>query len=232
MKKAIYSSIAALLIVSPIASANWAVNVGPIHVAPSESSGHLDVIESVAGLPTNSTALAVNNNNQLGLTVDYKFTPNWALQVVAATPFSHDIAVAGSAIDGLAVGNTKHLPPTLLAQYHFTQFGDRWQPFIGVGVNYTTFFDTKVDPQLTGALTDLAVITAANEVELSLSDSWGLALQAGVNVQLTPTLGLHAMLSRIDIATTGRVNVDGATIQQVAVDIDPVVAMVGLRWLF
>src|SRR5690554_5187 len=108
MKKPIYTSIAALLFISPIASANWAVNLGPIHVAPSESSGNLDVIESVAGLPSDSTALAVNNNTQLGLTIDYKFTPSWALQVIAATPFSHDISVAGSVIDGLAVGNTKH----------------------------------------------------------------------------------------------------------------------------
>ena len=232
MKKARCSSIAALLFVSPIASANWAVNLGPIHVAPSESSGHLDVIEGVAGLPSRSTALAVNDNIQLGLTVDYKLTPNWALQLIAATPFSHAIAVTGSAIDGLAVGNTKHLPPTLLAQYHVTQFGERWQPFIGFGVNYTTFFDTKVDPQLTDTLMDLAVITEANELDLRLSDSWGLALQAGVNVQLTPTLGVHAMVSRIDIATTGRVTVDGTTIQAVDVDIDPLVAMLGLRWQF
>lgn len=232
MRKVAYSSVAALLFVSPLASANWGINVGPIYVAPSESSSNLDVIESVAGLPTGSTELAVNDNMQLGLTIDYKFTPNWALQVIAATPFSHDIRVSGSAIDGLSVGKTKHLPPTLVAQYHFTQFSSKWQPFVGVGLNYTTFFDSQVDPELVGALTSLDVITAANDVDLSLSDSWGLALQAGINVQLTPQLGVHAMVSRIDIGTTGRVKVDGATIQQVDVDIDPVVAMVGLRWQF
>lgn len=232
MKKIVYTSAAALMFISPLASANWGLNVGPIYVAPSESSTSLNVIEEVAGLTPGSTALAVNDNMQLGLTLDYKFTPNWAVQVIAATPFSHDIRVEGSAIDGLAVGNTKHLPPTVVAQYHFTQFASNWQPFIGLGLNYTTFFDESIDAQLSGALGDLGVTTDANEVGLSLSDSWGLALQAGVNVQLTPQLGIHAMVSRMDISTTGRVKVDGTTVQEVDVDIDPVVAMVGVRWQF
>lgn len=232
MKMLTAAGSAAFLILSTSAQANWAVNVGPVYVAPDSGSSNLNVIEQVADLSPGSTALTVDDNVQLGITIDYKFNPNWALQVIAATPFSHDIEVQGSAIDGLAVGNTKHLPPTLLGQYHFTQFGERWQPFIGVGLNYTTFFDESIDPQLRGALTSLGVTTDADAVSLTLSDSWGLALQAGVNVQLTPQLGLHAMISRMDIATTGRVRVNGDTVQSVDVDIDPVVTMIGLRWQF
>lgn len=232
MKMLTAATSAALLMLSTSAQANWAVNIGPVYVAPDSSSSSLNVIEQVAELEPGSTALRVNDDVQLGITIDYKFNPNWAVQLIAATPFSHDIRVQGSAIDGLAVGNTKHLPPTLLGQYHFTQFGDRWQPFIGVGVNYTTFFDESIDPQLSGALNSLGVTTDADAVSLTLSDSWGLALQAGVNVQLTPQLGIHAMVSRMDISTTGRVRVNGETVQSVSVDIDPVVTMFGLRWQF
>lgn len=210
----------------------WGVNIGPIHVAPQESSSNLNVIEQVASLPAGSTELAVNGNTQLGITIDYKFTPNWAVQLIAATPFSHDINVSGSAIDGLAVGKTKHLPPTLLAQYHFTNWSERVQPFVGVGLNYTVFFDESVDGQLTDALDGLGVTGASDSVSLSLSNSWGLALQAGVNVQITDSLGIHAMVSKIDIGTTGHVRVNGDTIQSVNVDIDPVVAMIGVRWTF
>lgn len=232
MKKLILAGSASLLMVAGTAQANWGLNVGPIYVAPNDSSSSLGVIEQVADLTPGSTTLTVNDDVQLGLTLDYKFTPNWAVQLIAATPFSHQIRVQGSAIDGLAVGNTKHLPPTLLGQYHFTQFGERWQPFIGLGLNYTTFFDESIDPALSDALNSLGVTGTDDSVSLSLSDSWGLAMQAGVNVQLTPQFGIHAMISRMDISTTGRVRVNGDTVQSVNVDIDPVVTMVGVRWQF
>ena len=174
--------------------------------------------------------MGVNTNTQLGLTVDYKVTPNWSVQLIAATPFSHDIKVKGSAIDGLKVGKTKHLPPTLLAQYHFMPTNQTFDPFVGVGLNYTVFFDEQVDAQLEGALDALSVTGANDVVGLKLKSSFGLALQAGVNVKLTDSLGLHLMLSKMDIDTTGRVQVNGNTIQTVDVNIDPYVAMLGLRW--
>ncbi|WP_166839011.1 OmpW/AlkL family protein [Rheinheimera pleomorphica] len=222
-------TIAALLASAP-AAAEFAINIGAITVAPDDSSSNLNVVEQVAGLPAGSTSVGVNTNTQLGLTFDYKYTPNWSVQLIAATPFSHDIKVKGSAIDGLKVGKTKHLPPTLLAQYHFMPENQTFDPFVGVGLNYTVFFDEQVDAQLEGALDALSVTGANDVVGLKLKSSFGLALQAGVNVKLTDTLGLHLMLSKMDIDTTGRVQVNGNTIQTVDVNIDPYVAMIGLRW--
>ena len=143
-------TLAALLAAAP-ASAEFGINVGAITVAPNDSSSNLNVVEQVAGLPAGSTAVGVSSNTQLGLTLDYKFTPNWSVQLIAATPFSHDINVKGSAIDGLKVGSTKHLPPTLLAQYHFMPQHQTFDPFIGVGLNYTVFFDEQIDGELEGA---------------------------------------------------------------------------------
>jgi outer membrane protein len=218
------------LLASASAAAEFGINIGAISVAPDDSSSSLNVVEQVAGLPAGSTSVAVNSNTQLGLTFDYKFTPNWSVQLIAATPFSHDIKVKGSAIDGLKVGKTKHLPPTLLAQYHFMPENQTFDPFVGLGLNYTIFFNEKVDTQLEGALDALNVTGNNDVVGLKLKSSFGLALQAGVNVKLTDSLGLHLMLSKMDIDTSGRVQVNGNTIQQVDVNIDPYVAMVGLRW--
>lgn len=222
-------SFASLLAATP-ALAEFGINVGAISVIPDDSSSNLNVIEQVAGLASGSTAVGVNTNTQLGLTFDYKFMPNWSVQLIAATPFSHDIKVKGSAIDGLKVGKTKHLPPTLLAQYHFMPEHNTFDPFVGVGLNYTVFFDEQVDGQLEGALDALAVTGADDNVGLKLKSSFGLALQAGVNVKLSDNLGLNVMLSKMDIDTTGRVQVNGSTIQSVKVNIDPYVAMLGLRW--
>lgn len=211
------------------AMADFSINVGAISVMPDESSSNLNVIEAVAGLPSGSTGVAVNNNTQLGLTFDYKLTENFGLQLIAATPFSHNLKVKGSAIDGLNIGKTKHLPPTLMAQYHFTQHA-KFQPFIGLGLNYTTFFDEQVNGDLEGALIALNVTTASDEVSLNLSESWGLAVQAGFNYALNERTGIHFMVSKMAIDTTGNVKVNGATVQSVNVDIDPLVAMLGFRW--
>lgn len=212
------------------AFANLSVNVGAITVAPNDSSSTLNVVETVAGLPAGSTQVAVNNNTQLGLTIDYKFNNNWTAELIAATPFSHDVNVKGSAIDGLDVGSTKHLPPTLVAQYHFDMGNSKFDPFVGVGLNYTKFFDASASDTLKTTLRALNVTTASDDVDLELDDSVGLALQAGVNYKINENWGAHFAVSKIDIDTEANVTVNGNSIQKVDVQIDPMVVMVGVRF--
>ncbi len=212
------------------AFANISVNVGAITVAPNDSSSTLNVVESVAGLPAGSTQVSVNNNTQLGLTIDYKINNNWTAELIAATPFSHDVKVKGSAIDGLDVGSTKHLPPTLVAQYHFDMGNSNIDPFVGVGLNYTKFFSASASNTLKTTLQALDVTTANDKVDLDLDDSFGLALQAGVNYKINDNWGAHFAVSKIDIDTEANVTVNGASIQKVDVQIDPMVVMVGVRF--
>ncbi|MDR7120340.1 OmpW family outer membrane protein [Rheinheimera soli] len=232
--KTSYKTIASLVLAVSAAPAlaNWSVNVGAITVAPQDSSSHLNVVETVAGLPANSTELSVNNNTQLGITIDYQLNKNWTIELIAATPFSHDIQVKGSAINGLPIGSTKHLPPTLLAQYHFDLGNSRFDPFIGLGLNYTTFFQEEVSGELVSTLQALNVTDANDKVQLKLKDSVGLAMQAGVNIKLADSWSAHLMLSKMDIETEGRVQVNGTTIQSVDVTIDPYVWMIGARYSF
>lgn len=232
--KTSYKTIASLVLAVSAAPAlaNWSVNVGAITVAPQDSSSHLNVVETVAGLPANSTELSVNNNTQLGITIDYQLNKNWTIELIAATPFSHDIQVKGSAIDGLPIGSSKHLPPTLLAQYHFDLGDSRFDPFIGLGLNYTKFFQEEVSGELVSTLQALNVTDANDKVELKLKDSVGLAMQAGVNIKLADSWSAHLMLSKMDIETEGQVQVNGTTIQSVDVTIDPYVWMIGARYSF
>lgn len=219
--------------VSATQAGSWSVNAGLIGVSPKESSSYLNVVEAVAGLPANSAGVTVNSNTQLGLILDYQYSKDWSFSVVAATPFSHDIKVSGSAIDGLAIGNTKHLPPTLFANYHLPELAGFIQPFIGAGLNYTVFFSEEVDPQLRQALTQLNVITSTNQdLSLKLDNSFGLAYRAGANLKLSDAWGAQLMISQMDIDTTGQVRLDGTTIQSVDVAIDPLVWMAGVRYSF
>ncbi|EKE84701.1 OmpW/AlkL family protein [Idiomarina xiamenensis] len=212
-------------------ASDFSINVGAITVMPDDSSGHLNVVEQVAGMPTNSTGAVVNTNTQLGLSVDYRVAPHWQLSLIAATPFAHDIHGSGS-LAGMSIGRTKQLPPTLLVQYHFNDDNAEFNPFVGVGVNYTTFFDEKVDDQLGSALVGMGAMQATDNAELALSSSWGLAFQAGINWQLSQQWGVHAMVSKIAIDTDADVRINGTTVDSIKVDIDPYVAMLGLRYRF
>lgn len=230
MKKlALVTAVVAALGAAP-AFADIGVNVGVISVMPDDSSGSLNVVEQVAGLTPGSTGVAVNNNSQLGITFDYDLDSEWSLQLIAATPFSHDITATGS-LAGLKIGDTKHLPPTLLLQYNW-RFDNGIEPFVGVGLNYTWFFDSQADAQLVSALQGLGAVTATDNVDLKLKNSFGYALQAGFNVNLNSDWGLHFMVSTMDIDTTGDVRVNGTAIQSVDVSIDPIVAMAGVRYTF
>ena len=54
----------------------------------------------------------------------------------------HHIQGTGSIQSTFA--HTWVFPPSLLVAYHFTNFG-AWQPYIGVGVNFTAYWGTRVN---------------------------------------------------------------------------------------
>lgn len=159
--------------------------------------------------PTNNTAdiqpttINVGDDTQLGITATYMFHSKWGVELLAATPFEHNINAAGAKI-----GSTKHLPPTVSLQYYpLSGEASAVQPYFGVGINYTTFFDDETNA---GA-------------DLDLKDSWGLAYSAGVNVDLTENVMANVAVWKIDIDTS-----TGAT----PVSIDPTVFLVGVGYKF
>ncbi len=65
----------------------------------------------------------IDKDTQLGLTGVYMFTDYLGLELLAATPFKHDIKVKGLGALGIReVGNTKLLPPTLSVQLYPVSF--------------------------------------------------------------------------------------------------------------
>ena len=90
-----------------------------------------------------------------------------------------------------------------------------WHPYVGAGVNYTTFFDED---------TKGAFAAATPGLDLELDDSWGLALEAGVDYELENNWLLSAQLWYVDIDTEAKVD----TVPSFDVDIDPWVFMVGV----
>lgn len=174
--------------------------------------------------------VAVDNGTAIALIGAWMMSDNWGLELLAATPFEHDIDVRDL---GISAGSTKHLPPTLSLQWYPRGDQEGWQPYIGLGVNYTTFFDEEVDPALGGVLGDLLGVTNA---KLSLEDSFGWAAQAGVDIPLNESWAFNFGVWYIDIGTEADIDVgfaDGtrATVS-FDVDIDPWVYNIGVAYKF
>jgi outer membrane protein len=155
----------------------------------------------------------------------YMLSDNLALEVLAATPFEHDLKAAGLSQFGFAttdLGSSKQLPPTVSALYFFGNSSSTVRPCIGVGINYTTFFSKDLS---SSAKNELAASS------LDLDDSVGLSLRAGIDVILSDNWLLNASVWNIDIDTDASFNSALGKVK-VGVDIDPWVYMISLGYRF
>ncbi len=170
--------------------------------------GYVDPTDDNLGLGPAGTApfLQVDTGVALTFTAEYYYTDNIAIELLLATPFNHDISV-----DGLGkVGETDHLPPTLSVNYHFDPVG-AFRPFVGVGVNYTKFFQES-----------------SRLGKLDLDDSWGIAATIGAEFDITEKGALRFDVRYIDIDTDATLN----GVPQGSVSIDPIVASIAYIWKF
>lgn len=221
------ASLLALAIAAPLAHAHQAgdiiVRAGAITVDPQESSS--DIWVGALGTDVAGTKATLDSDTQLGLNFAYMLTNNIGIELLAATPFSHNAGVKGmpggfAGLNG-KLGELKHLPPTLSVVYYPLDARSAFQPYVGAGINYTWFFDTKLSSEAEGK----------GFSGLDMKDSWGLAAQVGMDYMLTDNIMLNAQVRYIDIDTTGTTHILGDKVK-VDVDVDPFVYMVGLGYKF
>ncbi|ABX37465.1 MULTISPECIES: OmpW/AlkL family protein [Delftia] len=156
--------------------------------------------------------LSINNKWMPELDVSYFFTPNIAAELVLTYPQKHDLRANGLG----QIGSLKHLPPTLLAQYHFTNFG-AFKPYVGAGVNYTRFSSVSFDPAVQAALNPSIK-----------KNSFGGALQIGFDYALDKNWSLNFDVKKVFIET----DVSSAGTKVGTFKVNPVLVGVGLGYRF
>lgn len=219
MKKSILA-IALLSSLSTAALANQAGDIlvrgGVTLVSPDSSKAAVLLDNADSGLK-----VSVDDNAQIGLNFVYFIDQNWAIELLAATPFDHDIKLhAGAATTTLA--DTKHLPPTLSALYYFDT-SSPIKPYVGLGINYTVFFEDS----FTKTYSD------AGFSDLKLDNSFGYALQVGADYDLGDNWSVNVSARYIDISTDASFKAGNGTVQgKASVDIDPMVYSVMLGYTF
>jgi outer membrane protein len=187
------------LSLNAMAETPWLVRARAVHIDPADKS------DPVAGTGA-ADRLSVSSKTIPEVDISYFFTPNIAAELVLTYPQKHDVH-----LDGQSIGTFRHLPPTLLAQYHFMP-GAQFDPYVGAGVNWTTFSKNKL-------------LGGAASLE---HDSMGLAVQAGVDVKLSGNWSLNFDVKKIRLRSD--VLIGGAKAS--AVRVDPLLVGVGIGYRF
>ena len=199
MKRVVITMILGALSLSAMAETPWLVRARALHIDPADKS------DPLAGVGA-SDRLSVSSKTIPELDISYFFTPNIAAELVLTYPQKHDVY-----LDGKSIGTFRHLPPTLLAQYHFLP-GAQFDPYVGAGVNWNTFSKNRL-------------LNGAASLE---HDSVGLAVQAGVDVKLTGNWSLNLDVKKMRLRSD--VLIGGAKAS--AVRVDPVLLGVGVGYPF
>ena len=175
------------------AESPWLVRVRAVHLdsANKDSTG---------------LGLSVNNKTIPEVDISYFFNKNVAAELILTVPQKHDLS---SSVLGGRIGSLKHLPPSLLLQYHFDAPG--FKPYVGAGVNYTRFSNVN--------------LPAGVDID---RNSWGGALQVGVDIPLSKNLFLNFDVKKVYIKT----DVFAGGAKQGTFKVDPVLVGVGLGWRF
>ena len=216
MKKTLGLAALALVMAAPAVQAqgndagSFLVRVRATHLdSANTNSGDLKAaLSGVVGKPTEAS---INDRWLPELDISYFFTPNLAAELVLTYPQKQKLSITHVG----EIGTFKHLPPTLLLQYHVTGLGG-FRPYIGAGVNFTNISD--VEWGATG-----------QALKLNLKrNSYGLAVQFGVDVPLGGGWLLNFDAKKVQIKT----DVTSAGTKLGTFKVDPLLLSVGVGMRF
>jgi outer membrane protein len=205
----------AALASAPAAAAqgDWLVRLRGIVVDPQSSSGPVLPTFPAGGVSVNTVVVP-----ELDFT--YMATNNIGFELILATS-KHTISGTGSLEPVGPLATTWVLPPTLTAQYHFAPAA-KIRPYVGVGINWTIYYSSGASDEL---------VSAVGATNVDLSNSVGVALQGGIDIDLSPKVFLNFDIKYITMGTNATLTT-GTLVNTVDVDINPLVFGFGIGTRF
>lgn len=174
---------------------DWVVRGRVVSVSPNEDSNlGKTVNKNVADVMSPGAELSVDNNVIPELDISYYFTKHLATELILALGTKHDVSIKGDTLTTVGnqnLGSINALPPTLTLQWHFNP-DQTFDPYVGAGINYTNMLDRNLQVH-SGAL-------VGSKIKVD-SDSWGYALQAGLDVNLKEGWLINADVKYVNIET-------------------------------
>lgn len=182
--------------------------------------GKIDAVNTDAvGLPATLQTEA-SDNFVPTVAIEYFISPSVSVETICCLT-QHDVDATAGLPGAELVSNAKLVPATVTLKYHLNAGGV--SPYVGVGPAYFLWLD--VDP---GAATIPLGVTRT-----TLSDEFGVALQAGIDVPLGDNgLALSLDAKRYFVDTTARWYAGSTKAIETEHQLDPWVLSAGVAYRF
>ena len=207
LKKSIFLGISSLGLIAGAAQAQKAGDtVGYIGGSYIQTNSSLSAPNSTgpnAGLfnaITQGASGSVQNGSMVTFSVLQMFTDNIGAELAAGYPPALNLNLnlpnnIGYGTNGTYTSGatTNAWAPTVYAKYFFNKPEDQFRPYVGAGVNYTWFSNSKVSSN--------PVTTALGGGGVSLSSSWNPAVTIGAIYNINSNWSLRGNVDYIPIST-------------------------------
>jgi outer membrane protein len=202
MKITFLASLIALGLASTGAMAqNTTIGVGLAHIYVDAKSPNLSS-NGPAFLTPQPAGIDVKDATTLLITITHRINDNWYGELALGLPPKQDVIGTGTLAPFGVIAQVKQAAPTAFLNYRFGGVDNALRPFVGVGVNYTRFYDATS--------TDSGSLASGGPTKIQLTKSTGMAAQMGVNYKFDKNWSLCVSIIAADVesdmtATTGSI---------------------------
>ena len=173
--------------------------------------------------------LRVGNVTTASLTYVRHLDDNWGLELAGGIPptaktYGKGPATVGSVpFNGQEVATAKWFAPSLLLDYKFLEPSSALRPYVGIGFNYTRFYDLQSTPAGDAA--------NGGPTKVHLSRSFGPAGTVGLSYRITREINVVASYSLARVNSNYRSDTSGV-IRTTSVKFNPRTEIVALGYSF
>ncbi|MBD8873679.1 OmpW family outer membrane protein [Rhodanobacter sp. DHB23] len=148
---------------------------------------HASATVAIGGQQVPGGSATVHHNIGFAFETGYFLTPDWSVALTLGLPPTAKIYGAGSLASAGKLAEATYGPAVLALQYHLPT-RSRFQPYLGLGVNYT-------------------LITRNHDAAIHhvhVDNGTGVALQAGIEYSISPRLALFIDAKKIWVGVDAR----------------------------
>ena len=194
-----------------------------------------------ANLKSDSSRISVNDSDipgskvktsdgaqLLNLSGTWMFAPHFGLGAMIGGGFYHELRARGTGSHPrIAEGRFAEVsqqPFAANVQFFFLDPKSRFQPYIGIGLNYTMFYDERY--------TRRQRRLGYRRDELDVKNSWGWAAQVGADIALTDRFYLNATVWKLDVEAKAKGEARNGDEIEFKMNLDPWIYSVGVGYRF
>ena len=147
------------------------------------------------------TGLGIGNKLALAGSLSYVLNSNWGIETLIGLPVELNVTAKGLGALGIDdVAKAKVLPLTLSAQYYPTMTNSVFQPYMGIGVNYTYIANVDLDDSVEPAF-------GSPKIDFGFDDSFGYILNAGVDLKINDIWFANIAIYYINLETDAEADI-------------------------